>query len=161
MHVLWLTNLALSISIKPFLDSCTKIKYGGSQATPLSINVDYLDGSLFREHVQERQEWDWDVVISPPQSTTDITFNTSPCINRNIHMRISTSAHLLNFQLQCDFKIVLLKLQYNDRHIEMSIFLNLKLFWEEDTFYGSVGERNSFNRAHKCAKMKFWSMCGL
>lgn len=68
-------------------------------------------------------------------------------------MRMSTSAHLLNFQLQCDFKIVLLKLQYNDRNVEkslMSIFLNLKLIWEEDTFYGSVGERNSFNRAHMC-----------
>lgn len=32
----------------------------------------------------------------------------------------------------------------------MSIFLNLKLILEEDTFYVSVGERISFNRARMC-----------
>lgn len=130
----WLTNLALSISINSFLDLCTKIKFGGSPATPLSIKVDYLYGSLLREHDcarEARVRLRCRNITSTVHNRYNIQhFNPSPCVNRNVHMRMSTSAHLLDFQLQCDFKIVLLKLQYNDRHIEKSCneyYLKLKI----------------------------------
>lgn len=68
-------------------------------------------------------------------------------------MRMSTSAHLLDFQLQCDFKIVLLKLQYNNRHIEKSFneyFFKLKINLRRGHILWQCGERNSFNRTHMC-----------